>query len=236
VTADPLVLIAEVDRATARLLATARTLDDAAVAAPSPLPGWTRGHVLSHVARNADSLVNVLTGARTGVDTPQYASDEQRDADIEAGAPRPAAVQVADVLDSAGRFAVAVAEMPADAWTVQVPMRGGMRMPAARVVWGRLREVEVHHVDLDAGYRPADWPPAFTHRLLHELVSGWAERPDGPRVRLHATDLDHVSGSQDGPTVSGPAHALAAWLSGRSSGDGLTIDPDGPLPPIPDWR
>ena len=54
-TADPLVLIAEVDRATARLLATARTLDDDAVRAPSPLPGWTRGHVLTHVARNADS-------------------------------------------------------------------------------------------------------------------------------------------------------------------------------------
>ena len=85
-TADPLVLLPEIDRATARLLATARKLDDADLAAPSRLPGWTRGHVLAHLARNADGCVNLLTWARTGIETPQYASDERRDADIETGA------------------------------------------------------------------------------------------------------------------------------------------------------
>ena len=59
-TTDPLALMGEVDRATDRMLRTAATLDDAAVAAPSPLPGWTRGHVLTHLARNADGLGNLL--------------------------------------------------------------------------------------------------------------------------------------------------------------------------------
>ena len=68
--ADPLVLLDDVERATSRLLATAGSLD-ADPSAPSLLPGWTRGHVLTHVARNADSLVNLLTWARTGVVTPQ---------------------------------------------------------------------------------------------------------------------------------------------------------------------
>ena len=43
----------------------AAALDPAQVAGPSRLSGWTRGHVLSHLARNADALVNLLTWART---------------------------------------------------------------------------------------------------------------------------------------------------------------------------
>ena len=232
-TADPLVLIAEVDRATARLLATAHTLDDDAVRAASPLPGWTRGHVLTHVARNADSLINLLTWARTGVETPQYPSDEAREAGIQAGAPRPAAEQVADLAAASERFAKAVDDIPAEAWATMVRWRGGRAQPAARIVWTRLTEVEIHHVDLDAGYTPADWPDAFSHRLLHDLANGRTE----PAIRLEATDLGHTAAiGADSPTVSGPGHALAAWLIGRSAGDGLTVTPDGPLPPVPTWR
>ncbi|MEO3870681.1 maleylpyruvate isomerase N-terminal domain-containing protein [Nonomuraea sp. B12E4] len=63
-------LRAELASATNRLLATAATLSDADIAAPSRLPGWTRGHVLSHVAQNAGSHLNLLTWARTGIRTP----------------------------------------------------------------------------------------------------------------------------------------------------------------------
>ena len=49
------------------------------MAGPSLLPGWSRGHVLTHLARNADGAVNLLTWARTGVETPQYVSQEQRE-------------------------------------------------------------------------------------------------------------------------------------------------------------
>ena len=34
--------------------------------APSRLPGWTVGHVLTHLARNADSMVRVLGAAEAG--------------------------------------------------------------------------------------------------------------------------------------------------------------------------
>ncbi|MFG1700137.1 maleylpyruvate isomerase N-terminal domain-containing protein [Nonomuraea sp. NPDC049309] len=63
-------LQAELTAATDRLLATAASLSDADLAAPSLLPGWTRGHVLAHVAQNAGSCLNLLTWARTGVRTP----------------------------------------------------------------------------------------------------------------------------------------------------------------------
>jgi maleylpyruvate isomerase len=235
-TADPLVLLPEIDRATARLLATARKLDDADLAAPSRLPGWTRGHVLAHLARNADGCVNLLTGARTGNETPQYASDEQRDSDIETGAGRPGTEHVADLVASAERVDEAVAQMPPDAWAATVRWRSGRLRPAAYITWARLCEVEVHHTDLDAGYAPTDWPDSFVHRLLHELT---ADLADGMSpVRLHAVDLDHelTIGPDPAVTVGGPGSAIASWLAGRSTGTGLTVTPDGPLPTVPNWK
>jgi maleylpyruvate isomerase len=237
VTADPLVLTAEVDRATARMLKTARALDDAGVAGSSLLPGWTRGHVLTHIARNADGCTNLLTWARTGVETPQYVSMERRGQDIEEGAGRPIADHVADLESAAARFAAAAEIMPPDAWAVPVRWTSGRVEPAARVVWARLLEVEVHHVDLAAGYEPAQWPDAFVHRLFHELARWLDGLPDAPAMRLRATDLDHVvSGTDAAPSITGPGWALVAWLTGRSAGDGLTVDPHGDLPVVPAWK
>ncbi|MEV0806789.1 maleylpyruvate isomerase family mycothiol-dependent enzyme [Micromonospora sp. NPDC050200] len=236
-TTDPLLLTGEVDGATTRLLRAAGALDAADVAAPSLLPGWTRGHVLAHLARNADGFVNLLTAARTGEPVPMYASTAARAADIEAGAPRPPAAHLDDLRRSAERFAEAVAAMPVEAWSATVETRRGP-WKAAMLVWGRLREIEVHHVDLDVGYRPADWPAAFAHHLLHEVVTGLAARTDVPAMVLRFDGSRHelVVGEPAGaPLVTGPVAGLAAWLIGRSRGDLLTVTPDGPLPTPPEW-
>jgi maleylpyruvate isomerase len=231
VSADPLVLLAEVDRATARLLDTAAVLDGEPAVA-SLLPGWTRGHVLTHLARNADGLVNLLTWARTGVVSPQYASREQRDADIKAGANRPLPVLLADLRDSAARFAEAAAGLDAHAWAELLDLPYGPS-PVALIPWRRLREVEVHHVDLGAGYTPTDWPEPFTQHLLHEIVGTL----DDVSLTLRVDSIGHPVpiGAGGPPVVSGPAYALAAWLAGRSPGTGLTVEPAGPLPALPEW-
>ncbi|SCL69682.1 maleylpyruvate isomerase [Micromonospora citrea] len=236
-TTDPLLLTGEVDAATDRLLRTAAALDDAGVAAASLLPGWTRGHVLAHLARNADAMVNLLTAARTGEPVPMYASAQARDAEIEAGAARPPDEHLDDLRRSADRFTEAVAAMPVEAWAATVQTRRGP-WPATMLVWGRLREVEVHHVDLDAGYRPADWPEAFAHRLLHEVADGLAARADVPPMVLRFDGSRHevvVGDPAAAPTVTGSAPELAAWLIGRSPGTVLTVTPDGPLPQPPEW-
>ena len=69
-----------VDRGTRLLLDVVDTLDDAALDRPSGLPGWTRRHLLAHVASNAEALGRLLDWARTGVENPMYASPEARDA------------------------------------------------------------------------------------------------------------------------------------------------------------
>ena len=229
---DPLVLLTDVDRATDNLLRAAADLDPAVVSAPSLLPGWTVGHVLTHIARNADAYTNLLTWARTGVETPAYASPAARDAAIAEGAARPLREQLEDIRTAHERFADAGAAMPAQAWTFQLDF---IKLPAAGVPWARLREVEVHHVDLGVSYSPADWSDAFALRLLKELVTGF----DTPAMVLRPFGIEHALtiGTADNPPVGGgPTKSLAAWLSGRGDGTDLTVSPDGELPTPARWK
>ena len=48
--------------------------------------------------------------------------------------------------------------MPAQAWQRTVRWTTGHEADAALIVPIRLGEVLIHHVDLDIGYRPGDWP------------------------------------------------------------------------------
>lgn len=228
-----------VTAATERLIATAATLDDADLTAPSLCPGWTRAHVLTHVARNADALSNLLSWARTGRANPMYPSLEARDADIAAGAGRGIAEIVDDLGESADRFVRAVMEMPDDGWERQV-RRGfaatGDPLPGRRVLWLRLRELEVHHVDVDAGYSPGDWPDPFVRRALDETVRAFGRRDDVPALTLEVDGgtVEHV-GAEAPVTVGGPPAELLGWLTGRSPGDGLRVQPAGGLPELPAW-
>jgi maleylpyruvate isomerase len=233
---DPDADAAEVAAATEQLLDTAAKLSAEDLAGPSLLPGWSRGHVLSHVARNADALVNLLTWAGTGEETPMYADEATRDRDIETGAGRPPADQLADLRESAGRFAAAAAALPPAAWATQVAMRSGRVVAAAEIPWRRLIEVRLHHVDLDAGHSPDDLPAAFADRELAWVVDGLTAHEGVAPVRLRDTGTgsswDLGAAEEPELTVSGTARALLAWVSGRSSGGGLDVSPAGAVLPV----
>ncbi|MBM2615367.1 maleylpyruvate isomerase family mycothiol-dependent enzyme [Actinoplanes sp. LDG1-06] len=233
-TMDPLVMLTDVDRATDEFLRTVADLEPATVGNLSALPGWTVGHVLTHVARNADALTNLLTWARTGVETPPYASAQAREAGIEEGAGRPLREQLEDIRAAHERFADAGAAMPAEAWAFPVPWLG---QSAAAVPWARLREVTVHHVDLGLGYTPADWSDAFSLRLLREVVAGAGETT--PAMVLRPYGIEHaltIGAGENLPVVGGPTKSIAAWLTGRADGADLTVSPDGELPTPARWK
>ncbi|MFC9034151.1 maleylpyruvate isomerase family mycothiol-dependent enzyme [Streptomyces arboris] len=217
-----------VHEATDRLLNEAGKWDNAALAEPSRLPGWSRGHVLAHLSRNADALGNVLRGR------PMYASSETRDADIETGSARPLAEQLADFEASAGRFA-AVADEPAD-WSRTVTLRNGVTDSASRVPFRRLIELEIHHVDLDTGYELEDLPAEFTEREIAFLTERFSGHPDVPATTVTAEDgrTWTTGGGSDGPAVSvrGTAAGLLGWLAGRRDGSALTVT-GGALPALP---
>ena len=154
----------QIDQATQRLLGTARILTDPELPVPSMLPGWTRGHVLAHLARNADGMRNVLVGVRTGQDRPAYASAEAREAAIEQDAGRRATEHAADLADSAMALRTVARQLPDEGWQVPVRMlEEADFFPAAELLTRRLVEVELHHCDLAAGYGPAPGlPPSPT--------------------------------------------------------------------------
>ncbi len=235
--------MAGIAAATGRLLSTAGSLTDAQVREPSLLPGWTRGHVLSHLARNADGLANLLRWAGTGTETPMYASAEARAADIEAGAGRTAASLAADVAQAAEGFAAQAARLPGEAWTVPVRALAGPPFPAYGVLHRRLSEIEIHHVDLAAGYRPGDWPAGFVTDALARVAGSFAGREDTPACLVSADGTGTAFRiGRDRPVtppvqVHGPAATVLAWLIGRDSGSSLRVAGDGPTPPVlPAWR
>ncbi|MGO8958759.1 MAG: maleylpyruvate isomerase family mycothiol-dependent enzyme [Streptosporangiaceae bacterium] len=241
--ADPAALAAalteRLDAATTRLRETVASLSDDQAREPSLLPGWTRGHLLTHLARNADSLRNLLIWARTGVETPQYPSGEARDEGISAGADRPASELAADVDVSAAQFAAEAVRLTGPNWAAEVRGLQGAPHPGWFTLRRRLNEVEIHHVDLGAGYLAADWPAEFAAELL-DGVAGDFTNEESPAVTIVSTDSGRSyqlgpAGSVPDRAISGPDWLLLAWLIGRSTGDGLTAEPAGPLPPLPAW-
>jgi maleylpyruvate isomerase len=219
------------------LLQTARGLDDAAVRAPSRLPGWTRGHVLTHVARNADGLGNVVRTGVTGEFTPMYVSTERRNADIEDGSGRSPADLEADIESSAERLLALLADVPPDRLDITVPTGRAFDLRMQDVLWMRLREVTYHHVDLDAGFTFADLPDEVLRRGLLECPGRHSSAAPGAAVtaRLANGDDLEISIGDGAVPVQGAAADVLAWLTGRSDGSGLTTTGDVPLPDLPSW-
>lgn len=222
--------------ASTRFLGALSDLTDDDMRAASLLPGWTRGHVVTHVARNADALCNLLHWAESGQEHYMYDSPEQRDADIEAGAGRSAHDLRVDAAASAGRFMQAINELDVrheDNLVARAP--GAPTFPAREVAPMRLIEIQVHHADLNIGFGHQDWDTDFCELLLSPVL---ADRADGPAMVLRATDTGNVwkFGVQgQGPTIEGPACDLAWWVIGRGDGSGLTSDSD-VLPQLSKWR
>ncbi len=139
--------------------------------APSRLPDWTVGHVLTHIARNADSFARMIEGAAAGLVLDQYEGGAtSRSSDIVAGAGRPAAELAADVTRSAAALEAVLATTD---WRGAGRVMNGSVVELTELPARRRREVEVHHLDLGLGYEPDDWPADFvrTELRLQEMVA-----------------------------------------------------------------
>ncbi|HYS40422.1 MAG TPA: maleylpyruvate isomerase family mycothiol-dependent enzyme [Pseudonocardiaceae bacterium] len=230
-----------VRRASAALHEIVGTMDEATMHGPSRLDGWTRGHVVSHLARNADGLVNLLSWARTGIEHPMYASAVDREADIEEGAHRLARVQQEDLWAAHQRFGQAADGLSAADWSTPVTDRMGRPLVASLVPWMRLTEVLVHQVDLDLGAdfdRVAELVGPQAEPFIEYVVTRYENRTDVPAVRL-SVELpggdERIwtlgSSDEDASDVHGSVAATAAWLTGREVPAGLVGD----VPRLPAW-
>ncbi|HYJ68862.1 MAG TPA: maleylpyruvate isomerase family mycothiol-dependent enzyme [Nocardioidaceae bacterium] len=231
--ADSLSMIRD---ATERVLTDVRALADADLRAPSALPDWSRGHVVTHLARNADGLAILLVSARTGEQRPMYASQDQRNTDIEAGAGRSAAEMTADLVETHQGF-TAEADRLTD-WSATVfRTLDNPGFPVELVPLLRLGELEIHHTDLDVGYGFDRWPTVWAAAFLSHACRGLSDRAGEP-LGIDATDTGTriASDSPGARIVEGPVTTLLAWVTGRHDGHDLRVAPDGPLPDIGSWR
>lgn len=187
-----------------RLFETIARIDDETARRASILPGWTVGHVLTHLARNADGHASRLEGALAGREVARYpGGDEQRDGDIESGAGRPARELITDVTESAARLEETWRRSAAEGWP-NANLLAGDQWPTTDSPLRRMREVEIHHYDLDLGYQPAAWPEAYVRWELESVL---------------ATVLDRLAGPEQ-------ARVFLTWLIGRTElPPGFSLDP-----------
>jgi maleylpyruvate isomerase len=177
-----------------RLVSTAiAALDEEAYSADSLLPGWTRRHLVAHVAGNADALGNLATWAYTGVETPMYASPDERAAGIDRGATLTGADLTAWEARSAAALTHGLGRLSDKHWAREIRTAQGRRLPATEIPWLRAREVMVHAVDLGTGIGFAELPTDFLGALVADIT---AKRGNVP-------------------AVDEPLPEVAAWLAGR---------------------
>ena len=222
-----------VNGATQRLLGDTIAVSDEDWRAPSRLPGWSRGHVASHIARQADGMVRLTEWARSGQRQDMYASAEQRETDIAAGAGRTGLELQIDLDTSAGRLDQAFDTLDEAAWDRVVELRSGTKVPARMLPLARLLEVVVHHVDLDIGYEIDQIENTTAEWLLEWSAFRVRDKEEFPRLDLSSESGFTISlGNAGEPTpVSGTSANLLGWVMGRvddaavHGGQGLSRPP-----------
>lgn len=217
-------------------LSFAETLESVELSAPSLLPDWNRADIAAHIAGNAVGLTNLLHWARTGIETPMYASPEARLRDIAEWAARPEAELRAYVADTSAQLASAIDQLPADAWHRFVRSALGREIRSREVPWLRVREVWIHAADLGGNLSFDAFPADLVDALLDEITGALGYRPGCPDVLLMPYDREQQwrIAPADRPTaeavpVRGTASDLLAWASGRSS------DSFAGRPTLPAW-
>ncbi|QIX26808.1 maleylpyruvate isomerase family mycothiol-dependent enzyme [Nocardioides sp. JQ2195] len=215
--------------ATDALLGTVDRMTPAEFAGDSVLPGWSRAHVVAHVAMNARCFGRAIGAALRGELVAVYESTEARDADIRGAAGLPVGDLRELLFETCGAWRDVADDVDEDHLTARLErVPGGPQLSVAEGLVARWREVEIHHADLGLAWTPASWSPEFVDEVLPSLVEFRSREVD---LTLHSPEGSIQVGS-GGPEVRGSRADLAWWLMGRGSGDRLTGD----LPTLGPWR
>jgi maleylpyruvate isomerase len=210
-------------------------LDDKQVLEPSPLPGWSRGHVLAHLTDNARMFARVAEHAIRGELVEAYDGGvDERNAIIDASAFRSADEHRAALAERTAQLESVWARATEQDWRRPVLFRNA---DIAATVFARWREVWIHMVDLDLGVRPDAWPVELACHAIDFLSS---RLPAG--IKLQAVDIERNWSADSGAdeVITGRVRDLAAWLAGRPPAV-LPTAPTGlptlgPWPPHPTQR
>ncbi|MSS45799.1 maleylpyruvate isomerase family mycothiol-dependent enzyme [Cutibacterium sp. WCA-380-WT-3A] len=204
--------------ATQRLLGATMGLSDEEWQAPSRLAGWTRAHIATHLARNAEAFEAVTKAVVAHLAVPPlYPSDDIRDRDIERGSERTGLQLQIDLDTTAGSLNTAFDALDDMTPGTVVSLTHDIRVDVTDLPALRLAEIALHHVDLDLGMTVDDLPDVVARTLLEWVCFRLRDRPEVPAMRIVSDSglTDRIGGVGFATTIHGPDGALAGWLSGR---------------------
>ncbi len=210
-------------RETGMLLATVDSLTDDEFAAPSRCEGWTRAHVVAHLALNADALGNMVSWATTGVETPAYVSEDARDADIEDLAKKPPAQIKAALHTAVDSFAAKAATLTSGLKAETVKNRAGADVSPYVVPAMRISEVIIHHNDLDTVWELEEADIDALEDTLEIIVNRVSANEDFPGVTIDTDEREHYVIGDGATAIKGGRDAVIGWLA-RGLTDGLRFD------------
>jgi maleylpyruvate isomerase len=197
-----------------RLLQALDGLTDEQCRQPSMLAGWSRGHVLSHLANNAYSHQRMFEAASRGEETEQYEGGKPtRDAQIESWSNLSAHELVGHVRASIYALEGAWASATPTTWSGFgiKSHAGGARVAITDLMLMRWCETEVHLADLNLDYSFESWDATFVRFELDRQLMIWNSRKS-----MGLTVLPEAAAKLS------PNHRLA-WLLGRVAVDGLPV-------------
>jgi maleylpyruvate isomerase len=208
----PDALLAELHKAADVVASQAGKLAEEDVTSPSILPGWTRGHVLAHLAGISNAMARQLEFARRGEQVELYDGGfEGRTKAIDMAAGHSLVQHRADLDSALERALKAFDSLDAGAWQVPISYRGGVVLDGGFALW---RELVIHASDLNTGRGPETWSRPFCEHLFDFLA---ARVPEGQRFVLQPLGLPPLTiGAGNRSTViNGMLTDIAAWLAGR---------------------
>jgi uncharacterized protein (TIGR03083 family) len=192
-------LLTALDVATDDLSASLARASASELAEPSLLGGWSRAHVVAHLANVAAALVRMTHDALTDRTTSMYPDGRAaREAEIQSVAAQPWEELHAWFVQSTGGLTSTWHSVPWERWGRPFTETELGSIQLVRLVGLRLTEVEVHHADLAIGFGPREWSPALTRTCLPLRVASltrFRRRPDADRTIngswiLECDDLD----------------------------------------------
>jgi len=202
------------------------TIDEDTARGPSALPGWSRGHVLIHLANFSRAMARQADEALAGRTIEVYDGGRPaRDAAIEAGAALPAKDLAQAVTEGTGDLLKAWDQVGPSDWDRPVAYRDGNLLDTAFCAW---RELEIHTTDLALAPSIDDWSPIFCLHLLDFLRP---RTPDAITLVLQAKDFTWQSGTGEPVALQGALTDLTAWYAGRTPTGPIAGD----LPDLNPW-
>lgn len=214
--------------ATQRLLGDTIGISDEEWQEATLLPGWSRAHVATHLARGADRMRELVMATIAGAPTPSEPSAAERVGELETGAEHSGLALQIDLDTTAGALQAVLDQVPS--WNRVVRLRGEWR-PLAAIPLCRLYELSLHHLDLNCNFSADSIEPETAAWLLR-----WAiERVDVaalPPLRIESEQVQlTLSQGAEPLVVSGSEAHLWAWLCGRLPADQVS-GAEGYRPPL----